>query len=198
MKLTDKSSWITIQYICVSFLTVCFIGLIASDIFVFFIGILFQLFIPAVIIACISFICSLRCNSKHKKILLVLNVVNILLFLFWLLNPSERCNADIAVTPLIYDFEVAMEDIDISQLYPMRYMRCYNLKNIPKFYQEELLLNIYTTRNVDQLPVIGNIDPSNIYQGDLSWNPEPGKFHLCGDPQNHLGREAYLSWLENH
>jgi len=36
----------------------------------------------------------------------------------------------IAVTPLIYDFEVAMEDIDISQLYPMRYMRCYNLKNI--------------------------------------------------------------------
>lgn len=95
MKLTDKSSWITIQYICVSFLTVCFIGLIASDIFVFFIGILFQLFIPAVIIACISFICSLRCNSKHKKILLVLNVVNILLFLFWLLNPSERCNADI-------------------------------------------------------------------------------------------------------
>lgn len=104
----------------------------------------------------------------------------------------------IAVTPLIYDFEVAMEDIDISQLYSMRYMRCYNLKNIPKFYQEELLLNIYTTRNVDQLPVIGNIDPSNIYQGDLSWNPEPGKFHLCGDPQNHLGREAYLSWLENH
>lgn len=95
MKLTDKRFWITIQYICVLFLTVCFTGLLVSDLFVWFIAIFFWLFIPAVIVACISFICSLRCNDKHKKILLILNVVNILLFSFLFFNPSNRCDADI-------------------------------------------------------------------------------------------------------
>ena len=96
MKLTDKRFWITIQYICVLLLTVCFTGLLVSDlIFVWFIAIFFWLFIPAVIVACISFFCSLRCNSKHKKILLILNVVNILLFSSLFFNPSNRCDADI-------------------------------------------------------------------------------------------------------
>ncbi|MDE5981358.1 MAG: hypothetical protein K2G61_05330 [Bacteroidaceae bacterium] len=96
MKLTDKPFWITIQYICVLLLTVCFTGLLVSDlIFVWFIAMFFWLFIPAVIVACISFICSLRYNSKHKKILLILNVVNILLFSFLFFNPSDRCDADI-------------------------------------------------------------------------------------------------------
>ena len=40
MKLTDKRFWITIQYICVLFLTVCFTGLLVSDLFVWFIAIL--------------------------------------------------------------------------------------------------------------------------------------------------------------
>ena len=38
MKLTDKRFWITIQYICVLFLTVCFTGLLVSDLFVWFIA----------------------------------------------------------------------------------------------------------------------------------------------------------------
>ena len=96
MTLTDKPFWITIQYICVVFLTVCFTGLLVSDgIFVWFIAIFFWLFILAFIVACISFICSLRCNSKHKKILLIFNVVNIILFSFLFFNPSGRCDADI-------------------------------------------------------------------------------------------------------
>lgn len=41
MKLTDKPLWITIQYICVLFLTVCFTGLLVSDLFVWFIAIFF-------------------------------------------------------------------------------------------------------------------------------------------------------------
>lgn len=102
----------------------------------------------------------------------------------------------IAITPLIYDYEVTMEDVDLSQIYPMRYMTRYNLKNTPIFYREVLLVHIYTTRNVDHLSIIGNIDPSNIFQEDLSWNPRPDRFHLCGNPQKHLGREAYLSWLD--
>lgn len=96
MKLSDKPLWITIQYICVLFLSVCLLGLIVSDlIFVWVIAMFFWLFIPAFIVACISFVCSLRCNSKHKKILLGLNGVNILLILFIFLNPFNRCDADI-------------------------------------------------------------------------------------------------------
>nr|WP_304638107.1 hypothetical protein [uncultured Muribaculum sp.] len=102
----------------------------------------------------------------------------------------------IAITPLIYDFEVTMKDVDLSQIYPMKYTRCYQLKNIPDFFKEELLVHIYTTRNVAQLPIIGNMDPSNIYKEDLSWLPEPDRFYFCGDSQKHLGREAYLSWLD--
>lgn len=96
MKQTDKPLWVTIQYICVLFLTVCFTGLLVCDlVFVWLIAIFFWLFIPAVIVACISFISSLRCNDKHKKILLILNVVNILLFSSLFFNPTNRCDADI-------------------------------------------------------------------------------------------------------
>ena len=81
MKLTDNPIWIAIQYICVLFLTFCFTGLIVSNfLFMWLIVIFSGLFIPAVVVACISFIRSLRCNSRHKKALLILNVVNILLF----------------------------------------------------------------------------------------------------------------------
>lgn len=102
----------------------------------------------------------------------------------------------IAITPLIYDFEVTMKDIDISRLLPLRFQRNYQLKNTPGFFKEELLVHIYTTRNVSQLPVIGNIDPSDIYHDKLSWQPESDRFYLCGDAPIHLGREAYIHWLD--
>ena len=96
MKLTDKPIWIAIQYFCVLFLTFCFVGIIVSDfLFIWFIVLLIWLFIPALVVACISFISSLICNSRHKKILLILNVINILLFLFPFINPSGKCDADI-------------------------------------------------------------------------------------------------------
>jgi len=34
----------------------------------------------------------------------------------------------IAITPFIYDFEVTMKDLDLSQLLPLRFQRCYQLK----------------------------------------------------------------------
>ena len=101
----------------------------------------------------------------------------------------------IAITHLIYDYEVTIEDIDIPQLHPLRFQRCYCLKNTPEFFKEELLVHIYTTRNVAELPVIGNINPSNIYRGDLSWEPQSDRFFFYGDVQKYLGREAYLNWL---
>lgn len=104
----------------------------------------------------------------------------------------------IAITPLIYDYEVTINDIDLVQLYPLRFLRCYSLDNIPEFFKEELLVHIYTTRNVAELPVIGNIDPSNIYQNELSWQPKSDRFFFCGDIQKYLGREAYLNWLDKN
>lgn len=101
----------------------------------------------------------------------------------------------IAITPLIYDFEVTIKDIDIDQLHPLRFQRCYCLKNMPEFFKEELLVHIYTTRNIARLPVIGNIDPSDIYQDDLSWEPKSDRFYFYGDAQKYLGGEAYLNWL---
>lgn len=90
----------------------------------------------------------------------------------------------IAITPLIYDFEVTMKDMDLSQLLPLRFHRCYQLKNTPEFFKEELLVHIYTTRNVAKLPIIGNIDPSSIYQDDLSWLPKSDRFFFVGMLQN--------------
>ena len=104
----------------------------------------------------------------------------------------------IAITPLLYDFEVTMKDIDLSQLLPLRFQRCYQLNNTPEFFKEELLIHIFTTRNVVQLPVIGNIDPYNIYRDDLSWKPKRDRFFFCGDVQKQLGREAYIHWLNTH
>lgn len=104
----------------------------------------------------------------------------------------------IAITPLIYDFEVTMKDMDLSQLLPLRFQRCYQLKNTPEFFKEELLVHIYTTRNVAKLPIIGNIDPSSIYHDDLSWQPKSDRFFFCGDASKYLGREAYLSWLDKN
>lgn len=38
---------------------------------------------------------SVKCNTTHKKILLTLHLINILLFSFWFFKPDERCDADI-------------------------------------------------------------------------------------------------------
>ena len=104
----------------------------------------------------------------------------------------------IAITSLLYDFEVTMGDLDVSKFRPLLCNRCYHLKNTPEFYREELMIHIYTTRNVAQLPVIGNIDPSLIYQGKLDWKPGPDRFFWCGDISSYFGREAYLNWYDTH
>jgi len=57
-------------------------------------------------------------------------------------------------------------------------------------------VHIFTVRNVAQLPVIGNINPSHIYKEELSWKPMPDKFHWYGDIDKWLGREAYIDKIE--
>ena len=101
----------------------------------------------------------------------------------------------IAITPLLFRHEVTMEEIDIKQLHPMTFMMCFALKGKPEFYREELLVHIYTTRNVIDLPIIGNIIPTLVYDAELSWEPGGDKFQRCGDIGNMFGREAYIQWL---
>ena len=52
---TDKRFWIPIQYISILLTTICLIGLNVHFIFIFVIAFLLWLFIPAIIIASISF-----------------------------------------------------------------------------------------------------------------------------------------------
>lgn len=169
-----KQTDITIQYICVLFLTGCFSLLLVSDLFIFFIALLFWLFIPAVIVSCISFIGSLRCNSKDKKILLGLNGVNILLFLFLFFNPAGRCDADIMERHYT-EYGERMERI---------YRNLYN-KMTPGCYVEIEFEH-------------GDVSIFHFSNGsgevDSSWDPSEGKIDSLL-VQSGLDRNS-LTWLE--
>lgn len=90
--------WIAVQYVAAIVVTLC-LGflwldetmLLASMLF----AMLFWLLVPAFVIVVVSFVMSLRCNSKHKRILLGIHLVNVLLFCLFFFNPGRKCNADI-------------------------------------------------------------------------------------------------------
>ena len=65
-------------------------------------------------------------------------------------------------------------------------------KNI--LWREKLCIDIYTTRNKSNLPIIGNVDTTSIYEGSLPFTASENGFHMCGDVDDCLGREAYISW----
>lgn len=95
MNQTDNPVWIAIQYVCAVIVTVCLIGIIATPVFIFIVVFVLWVSIPAFIVSFISFLGSLRCNTKHKKILLALHAVNILLLSYLFFSPANRCDADI-------------------------------------------------------------------------------------------------------
>lgn len=84
------------QYVCL-FLTTMFLLLIFAD---DFLGLMFAvmfcwLFLPALAISAISLVCSIRCNTRHKRILLIGHIINILIFAFVIFNPDNRCDANV-------------------------------------------------------------------------------------------------------
>lgn len=95
MSWTDNPGWIAIQYIAVLLLAFTAVGLIISDLIVFVIVLFFWVYIPAIGVALVSLVSSIRCNTIHKRILLVFNLINILLFSVAIFNPAGRCDADI-------------------------------------------------------------------------------------------------------
>lgn len=112
-------------------------------------------------------------------------------------NPKPVCH--IAITPLIFDHIVTLEDIDPSTLKPLLYERRFALKGRPEAYRKELLVHIFLTENVCNLPILGKVDPLIVFQGDLLWNSPGGDigiFHLYGPINDSFGREAYLAWKQ--
>jgi hypothetical protein len=68
-----------------------------------------------------------------------------------------------------------------------------------KAYRKELLVHIFLTENVCNLPILGKVDPLIVFQGDLLWNSPGGDidiFHLYGPINESFGREAYLAWKQ--
>lgn len=105
----------------------------------------------------------------------------------------------IAITSLLFQYEVSIDDIDISNLKPTTFQSYFRRKDgtlVP--YRNKICIDIYTTRNKANLPVIGNIDPSVVYDEPLSYEGSEDSFHLRGDPTDYLGREAYINWCRDN
>lgn len=103
----------------------------------------------------------------------------------------------IAITPLIFQHEVILDELDINKLKPLVFDSKF-LREDGKTvsWVTETYIQIFTNRNKAHLPIIGNIDPSGIYDGELLFKPQIDRFHFCGDVKAWLGRAAYISYLE--
>lgn len=102
----------------------------------------------------------------------------------------------IAITPLLFTYEVSLEDVALNDLKPLNFKRTMNYSKRGKSVhgvREDLMITIYSTRNKAGLKVIGNIDTSSVYNGELLWEPQENKFHFGGTISNNLGREAFLA-----
>ena len=101
----------------------------------------------------------------------------------------------IAITPLLFRHEVTLEEIDTNDLQVLVFER--NAKRddgavMP--WNTETCVYLFTNRNKVGFTVIGNIDPSGIYQEPLDYEPRKDRFFLCGDADANLGREAYIAY----
>lgn len=101
----------------------------------------------------------------------------------------------IAITPLLFHFEVTIDDIDIATLKPMTFFTYFEREGKERIpWRDKLCIDIYTTRNKSNLPVIGNIGAASICDSRLPFIVSENGFHLRGDVDDSLGREAYISW----
>lgn len=107
-------------------------------------------------------------------------------------TPERHPQCHIAITPLIFDKEVNLEDLK-----PFEFDRVYQLKNIEEFTKKEVTIGVYTRRNKPNFKIIGNINPEIVYDGPLPFEPWDYldiTWSLYGDPDENLGRVAYINW----
>ena len=101
----------------------------------------------------------------------------------------------IAITPLLFKHEVSIKEIDLDALSVLVFKRNAKRKDGEIIsWRLETCIGLYTNRNKANLKVIGNIEPSYIYDGILDYAPQQDRFFLYGDVNNDLGREAYIAY----
>lgn len=101
----------------------------------------------------------------------------------------------ILITPMMFQHEVTLEEIKGEKIKPLVFERSAKRSDgAVVHWKTETCIYIYTNRNKADLPVIGNIDPDGIYDGELPFKPQEDRFFLCGNPDEQLGREALINY----
>ena len=112
-------------------------------------------------------------------------------------TPERHPMCHIAITPLIFQHKVILEEINIYDLKPLVVERIFSFKGKQEFSRNEICIGVYTRRYKADFEIIGSIDSTIIYDGPLPFEPFSEleiKWPLCGVPTNDLGRDAYFNW----
>ncbi len=107
----------------------------------------------------------------------------------------------IAITPVIFQHDYDFAELDTSKLEIMEFDRIYRLKPNEEFTKKETLIGVYMRKVSIPINIIGSIDPTNIYNGPLPFEPWLGlkvTFPLCGEVTKYLGMEAVINWRSIH
>lgn len=103
----------------------------------------------------------------------------------------------IAITPIISEHKIEFSELRIEDLKPLEFERVYALKNVEEFIKIETCIGVYTRRNKENIEIIGSINPKFVYDGPLPFEPWYDleiTWPLCGDTNESLGSEAYITW----
>lgn len=107
----------------------------------------------------------------------------------------------IAITPLIFQREVEISELNFDDLVPLEFERYYTFakqKRKPEpFTKTEICIGVYSRSNKANFKVIGKINPEIVYNGPLPFEPLYNleiTFPLCGQADQFLGREAFIAW----
>ena len=110
-------------------------------------------------------------------------------------SPWPKCH--IAITPLVFTHPVNFDEIVISELSVLEFVRGVRLKPNEEFSRMDTLIGVYSRQVIEPVTIIGSIDPSFLYNGPLPYEPWHYleiKWPLCGKPNRSLGYEAVISW----
>jgi hypothetical protein len=114
-------------------------------------------------------------------------------------NFDPMCH--IALTPLVFKHVVAINEVDVKTLKVLEFDRGVRLKPDQEYSRKETSIGIYSRKIKSPVEIIGNIDPSFMYDGSLSFthdNRRKINWPLCGNVAQSLGYEAVIAWRRVH
>ena len=107
----------------------------------------------------------------------------------------------IATTPLIRRRKYSWASVQPSELQIVRLTP--NIRVGPNEYRQApgtpVCIGIYTLKHAESLDIIGEVDPTKIYEYPLTFevgDGTSGRFSLCGPISDKLGWEAVVAWRE--